>query len=153
MGLLFLAFGRFGFGINAGAVFAFGAALLAFQRPVFVRAGFPNGFFGADAAGTAASAHRTASKARGVVQERLPVQAKVQLQMLHAKGMRIDGVKDDRPAFNAKLKKGDIVVKMGDLEIVDMMSYMKALGAYEKGQTIDITIIRDGKEDTRKLTF
>jgi len=69
------------------------------------------------------------------------------------KGMRIDGVKDNRPAHNANIKKGDIIIKMGDLEIFDMMSYMKALGAHEKGQTIDITIIRDGKENTRKLTF
>ncbi|MDF1695002.1 MAG: M28 family peptidase [Saprospiraceae bacterium] len=69
------------------------------------------------------------------------------------RGMRIDGVKDNRPAFNANLKKGDVIIKMGALEIVDMMSYMKALGAHEKGQTIDITIIRDGKENTRKLTF
>ena len=69
------------------------------------------------------------------------------------RGMRLDGVKEGRPAFNANLKKGDIIVKMGDREIVDMMSYMKALGAFEKGQTIDITIIRDEKESTRKLTF
>lgn len=73
--------------------------------------------------------------------------------LFDGKGMRIDGVKDNRPAFNANLKKGDIITKMGDLEIFDMMSYMKALGAYEKGQTIDITIIREGKENTRKLTF
>lgn len=73
--------------------------------------------------------------------------------LFDGKGMRIDGVRDDRPAFNANLKKGDIVRKMGDMDIVDMMTYMKALGAHEKGQTIDITIIRDGKESIRKLTF
>ena len=73
--------------------------------------------------------------------------------LFDGKGMRIDGVREGRPASRSNLKKGDIVVKMGDLEIVDMMSYMKALGVYEKGQTIDITIMRDGKENTRKLTF
>jgi hypothetical protein len=73
--------------------------------------------------------------------------------LFDGKGMRIDGVREDRPAFNANLKKGDIILKMGEMDIVDMMSYMKALGAHEKGQTIDITIIRDGKESTRKLTF
>ncbi len=73
--------------------------------------------------------------------------------LFNGKGMRIDGVKDNRPAFNANLKKGDIITKMGEIEIVDMMTYMKALGAHEKGQTIDIVIIRDGKKDTRKLTF
>lgn len=69
------------------------------------------------------------------------------------KGMRIDGVKDGRPADNANLKKGDVILKMGEIEIYDMMSYMQALGKHEKGQTIDITIQRNGKESTRKLTF
>lgn len=68
-------------------------------------------------------------------------------------GMRIDGVKEGRPAFKADLVAGDIVKKMGDLEIVDMMSYMKALGAFEPGQTIDIVIDRDGKLMDKKVTF
>lgn len=69
------------------------------------------------------------------------------------KGMRIDGVKENRPAANASLVKGDIVKKMGELEIVDMMSYMKALSQFEKGQTIDIIVDRGGKKMTKKLTF
>jgi len=73
--------------------------------------------------------------------------------LFDGRGMRIDGVKEGRPAHHANLKKGDIVVRMGELEIVDMMSYMKALGQFEKGQTIDIKIIRDDEENTRKLTF
>jgi hypothetical protein len=68
-------------------------------------------------------------------------------------GMRIDGVNEDRPAFNAGLIKGDIVKKMGDLEIIDMMSYMQALSKFEKGQTITITIERDGKAIEKELTF
>jgi len=68
-------------------------------------------------------------------------------------GMRIDGVNEGKPAFNAGLIKGDIVKKMGDLEIIDMMSYMQALGKYEKGQTITITIERNGKLIEKELTF
>ncbi|MHB1195957.1 MAG: M20/M25/M40 family metallo-hydrolase [Lutibacter sp.] len=68
-------------------------------------------------------------------------------------GMRIDGVNEGKPAFNAGLIKGDIVKKLGDLEIIDMMSYMQALGKFEKGQTITITIERDGKLIEKKLTF
>ena len=68
-------------------------------------------------------------------------------------GMRIDGVNEGKPAFNAGLIKGDIVKKMGDIEISDMMSYMQALGKYEKGQTITITIERDGKTLEKELTF
>jgi len=63
--------------------------------------------------------------------------------LFDGKGMRIDGVRENRPAFNAGIQKGDIVVKMGDLEIVDMMSYMKALGQFEKGQTVKVVIARE----------
>jgi hypothetical protein len=71
------------------------------------------------------------------------------------KGMRIDGVREGRPANNAGLEKGDIVVKMGDREIVDMMSYMKALGAFNPGETIKITIKKgdDGEPIEKDLTF
>lgn len=71
------------------------------------------------------------------------------------KGMRIDGVREGRPADNAGLEKGDIVVKMGDREIVDMMSYMKALGAFNPGETIKITIKKgdDGEPIEKDLTF
>ena len=68
-------------------------------------------------------------------------------------GMRIDGVRDDRPAFNAGMIKGDVVKKMGDRKIVDMMSYMKALGAFNPGETIPVTIEREGKKMTKDVTF
>jgi hypothetical protein len=64
--------------------------------------------------------------------------------LFDGKGMRIDGVREGRTADVAGLKKGDVVVKMGDLEIVDMMSYMKALGAFEPGQSTQVTIVREG---------
>lgn len=68
-------------------------------------------------------------------------------------GMRIDGVNEGKPAFNAGLIKGDIVKKLGDIEIIDMMSYMQALSKFEKGQTITVTIVRDGKTLEKALTF
>ena len=42
-------------------------------------------------------------------------------------GMRIDGVSDGRPASLSGLRKGDVVVRIGDLEVVDMMGYMEGL--------------------------
>ncbi len=74
--------------------------------------------------------------------------------LFDGRGMRIDGVRENRPAANAGLEKGDVVIQMGDLEIVDMMSYMKALGAFEKGQTIKIKVKRDDDKVVEKdLTF
>ncbi|MGA0283547.1 MAG: M28 family peptidase [Saprospiraceae bacterium] len=69
------------------------------------------------------------------------------------KGMRIDGVREGRPAENAGLIKGDVVMKMGALEIVDMMSYMKALGAFSPGQTVKVTVLREGEMIEKDVSF
>jgi len=73
--------------------------------------------------------------------------------LFDGKGMRMDGVKEDRPASNAGMIKGDVVVKMGDRPIVDMNSYMEALGAFEPGQTVPVTVLREGKSMVMDVTF
>ena len=66
------------------------------------------------------------------------------------KGMRIDGTREETPAFNAGLLKGDIVIKLGDSTVTDMMSYMRALSVFEKGDEAAISIKRgDSIIDTR----
>jgi hypothetical protein len=69
------------------------------------------------------------------------------------KGMRIDGVREGKPAFKADLQKGDIVLKMNDMEVSDMMSYMKALASFKAGDTAKITILRDAKEVVKEVKF
>ena len=69
------------------------------------------------------------------------------------KGMRIDGVSEGKPAQKAGLQKGDVVVQMGDSTVTDMMSYMRALSAFEKGDTTSVVVSREGKEIKIKITF
>lgn len=73
--------------------------------------------------------------------------------LFDGKGMRLDGVRENKPAALAGLQKGDIIIKMGDLEISDMQGYMKALGAFEKGQTAVVTFMRDSQTLEVKVTF
>jgi hypothetical protein len=65
------------------------------------------------------------------------------------KGMRLDGVSDDRPAHKAGLKAGDVIIRMGDTEVTDMMSYMTALSNFNKDDTTTVVVRRDSE----KLTF
>ena len=67
--------------------------------------------------------------------------------------MRISGVKEDRPAAKAQLQEGDIVLKMGDIDIVDMMSYMKGLAAFKKGDKTTVIVKRGEKTVKRKVQF
>lgn len=73
--------------------------------------------------------------------------------MFDGKGMRIDGVSENKPAQKAGLKKGDIVIQLGDIEIKDMMSYMKALSKFEKGSETTVKVDRNGKELEAPIKF
>lgn len=68
-------------------------------------------------------------------------------------GVRADGVSDDRPAQKAGIKAGDIIIQLGEYKVTGMQSYMEALGKFKAGQTINVTILRDGKELQLPLTF
>jgi hypothetical protein len=68
-------------------------------------------------------------------------------------GMRIDGVTEGKPASHAGLLKGDIVIQLGDEKVADMMSYMKALSKFKKGQTTKVKVIRDKTELEKEVTF
>ncbi len=69
------------------------------------------------------------------------------------KGMRLDGITEDKPAHGAGMKKGDIVIKVGEFEITDMMSYMKCLSKFEKGQTTKVEVERDGEIVELEVTW
>jgi S1-C subfamily serine protease len=67
--------------------------------------------------------------------------------------MRIDGVSKGKPAEKAGFQKGDIVIKLGDKEISDMMSYMKALSNYKNGDKAEVQISRKNKLSIKQVTF
>ncbi|WP_339917251.1 M20/M25/M40 family metallo-hydrolase [Yeosuana marina] len=73
--------------------------------------------------------------------------------LFSGKGMRIDGVSEDKPAQKAGMQKGDIVVKMGDYDVEDMMSYMKSLGKFEKGSTTKVSVKRGDEILVLDVTF
>lgn len=68
-------------------------------------------------------------------------------------GMRIDGVTKDRPAGKAGLRKGDVVVRMGDSTVTDIYGYMRALSVFKQGDTTTVVVEREGRRISAKLTF
>lgn len=73
--------------------------------------------------------------------------------MYEGEGMRIDGVTEEKPASKAGLQKGDVLVEMGEVKVVDMSSYMKALGQFKKGDATEVRYRRNGKEETARVEF
>jgi len=64
-------------------------------------------------------------------------------------GLAVDGVRPGGPAENAGIIKGDVIHKVGEFEIENIYDYMESLSKFEKGQRVDIHIVRD--EETMKL--
>ena len=62
--------------------------------------------------------------------------------LFDGKGMRIDGVSKGKTAEKFGILKGDIVVKIGDIDVNDMMGYMKGLSKFEKGNSTVVKINR-----------
>lgn len=73
--------------------------------------------------------------------------------MFDGKGMRIDGISEDKPAQKAGLQRGDIVVKLGDSAVVDMMSYMRVLATFEEGDITKVIVNRNGEMVDAKIEF
>lgn len=73
--------------------------------------------------------------------------------LFDGKGMRIDGVSEGKPAQQAGLLKGDVVTQLGDSTVTDMMSYMRALSAFEKGDSTRVVVTRDSTVLTFPIVF
>ncbi len=61
-------------------------------------------------------------------------------------GFRITGVSGDGPAQKAGLQGGDIITSIGEMKVADIYEYMGALNVLKKGDTVAVTVLRDGEE-------
>ena len=66
-------------------------------------------------------------------------------------GVKLSGVSAGSPAEEAGFRAGDIVVRMGEFEIADLYALTDALRAYQPGDVVDVTVLRDGAELTRSV--
>lgn len=68
-------------------------------------------------------------------------------------GLRIDAVLGGRPAAEAGLQKGDVVIRLGDAEIVDVYTYMEALAQYDVGDVVVVAVRRGDEVIEREIRF
>lgn len=73
--------------------------------------------------------------------------------IFEGRGMRIESVREGRPAHVAGLMAGDVVVRIGQHEVYDMMAYMKALSRFNKGEESTVFFMREGAELSAPITF
>jgi len=66
-------------------------------------------------------------------------------------GMRITGTRKGSPADKGGMKKGDILVKLGENEIKNIYDYMYALQEAKAGEPIEAVVLRAGQRVTLEV--
>ncbi|MBL8879321.1 MAG: M20/M25/M40 family metallo-hydrolase [Phycisphaerales bacterium] len=65
-------------------------------------------------------------------------------------GLLLSGVRNGSIAEKAGLKADDRIIRINDLKVTDISSFMRAMGTFDVGQTITIVVERGGKEESFK---
>ena len=63
------------------------------------------------------------------------------------KGLRIDGVTKDLPADKGGMRKGDIITGINGMSVGNIYEYMSRLQKLKHGMTVNVEIIREGKNE------
>ncbi len=63
------------------------------------------------------------------------------------KGLRVDGVTKDGPAWKGGMKKGDVITAINGLKVENIYEYMSRLQKLKHGTTASVEVIRDGKNE------
>lgn len=80
-------------------------------------------------------------------------QMAAQYKINATEGVFVYSVEDDGAGDKAGLKLGDVITKLNDTQITSMEDLSAAKKGFKAGDTVTLTVLRDGKEITTPLTF
>lgn len=68
-------------------------------------------------------------------------------------GVAVYNVVDGSPADKAGLKKGDIIVKLGNMDIDNLADFRYELYKHSPGDSVSVVFVRDGNEKTSRIVL
>ncbi|MDH5764140.1 MAG: Do family serine endopeptidase [Nitrospinota bacterium] len=68
-------------------------------------------------------------------------------------GALVSDVMTGGPAFKGGLQRGDVIVKFNNQPVEDVSELPRLVAAVQPGETVDVVILRDGKEQTVRVTI
>lgn len=79
--------------------------------------------------------------------------AKVRTGKSDGKGAEVDSVQPDTPAESGGLQKGDVITEVDGARVTDGIALIVAIRTHQPGETVEFTVLRDGKERSFTLTL
>ena len=68
-------------------------------------------------------------------------------------GVAVDAMAPDGPADKAGILVGDVILAIDGRDVADLSGYAKILAPYDPGEVVEVTVMRDKKPKTLKLTL
>lgn len=68
-------------------------------------------------------------------------------------GVKLSGVRAGSPAEQAGIRAGDVLVKLGGMEVHDLQGMTDALRAHKPGDVVQVDVLRDGRRVTLTATL
>ncbi|MBP2236944.1 serine protease Do [Sinorhizobium kostiense] len=75
------------------------------------------------------------------------------LKMERPHGALVSGIIDGGPIKSGEIKAGDIITRFDGTDIVEIRDLMRAVGESPVGKAVDVVIIREGEEQTVRITL
>ncbi len=87
----------------------------------------------------------------GVIVQQLSPEIVDSLGLKNEKGALVSDIAPDGPAEKAGIKRGDVIVKIDNIDIKEMQELPKTIASLKPGKITAVKLIRDGKEKLVKV--
>ena len=76
-----------------------------------------------------------------------------ELKLDRPKGVYVNGLTDGGAAEKAGIKNGDIIVKVGNINVDNVPQLQEQVGKFRPGDRVPVTVLRDGRESVLDVTL
>jgi Do/DeqQ family serine protease len=76
-----------------------------------------------------------------------------ELDLERIRGVYVNGITEGGAAQNAGMKTGDVILKVGNIDVNNVPQLQEQVGKFRPGDRVPITIVRSGKESVLDMTL
>ncbi len=76
-----------------------------------------------------------------------------ELRMVRPRGVYVNGLTDGGAAQKAGIKDGDVIIKVGNIDVNNVPQLQEQVGKFRPGDKVPVTVLREGRENVLDVTL